>query len=88
MSQEELSLFDLITRPGLRKADRERVKGESRNLLIRLREVIEKVDRWKEKEQTRAEVKSLILDHVFATLPSPPYSVAEKEATADRLLSA
>jgi type I restriction enzyme, R subunit len=85
LSEEELALFDLITRPGLRKADRERVKLESRNLLTRLREVIETVDRWTEKEQTQAEVKSLILDHVFATLPDPPFSAAEKEAAADRL---
>jgi type I restriction enzyme R subunit len=58
--------------------------AESRNVLARLREVIEGVDRWTEKEQTQAEVKSLILDHIFATLPDP-YSVAEKQAAADRL---
>jgi type I restriction enzyme, R subunit len=85
LSEEELALFDLITRPGLRKADRELVKLESRNLLTRLREVIERVDRWTEKERTQADVKSLILDHVLTTLPDPPFSVAEKEAAADRL---
>ena len=85
LSEEELALFDLVTRPGLSKANRERVKRESRNLLIRLRDVIERVDRWTEKEQTQAEVKSLILDHVFTTLPDPPYSDVEKQAAADRL---
>ena len=85
LTEEELALFDLIARPGLRKVDRERVKRESRNLLARLREVIEGVDRWTEKEQTQAEVKSLILDHIFATLPDPPFSPAEKEAAAERL---
>src|ERR1019366_6760062 len=85
LSEEELALFDLITRPGLRKADRERVKLESRNLLTRLREVIETVDRWTEKEQTQAEVKSLILDHVYTTLPDPPFTGVEKDAVADRL---
>jgi type I restriction enzyme R subunit len=85
LSEEELALFDLVTRPGLRKADRERVKRESRNLLIRLREVIERVDRWTEKEQTQAEVRSLILDHVFVTLPDPPFSDMDKQAAADRL---
>ena len=86
LSEEELALFDLVTRPDLSKADRERVKRESRNLLIRLHEVIERVDRWTEKEQTQAEVKSLILDHVFATLPDPPFTDLDKQATADRLL--
>jgi type I restriction enzyme R subunit len=85
LSEEELALFDLITRPGLTKADRERVKRESRNLLIRLRDVIAGVDRWTEKEQTQALVKSAILDHVYATLPDPPYSDVEKEAAAERL---
>jgi type I restriction enzyme R subunit len=85
LSEEELALFDLLKRPDLSKADRERVKRESRNLLIRLREVIDKVDRWTEKEQTQAEVKSLILDHVFVTLPDPPFSDLDKQAAADRL---
>ena len=85
LSEEELALFDLITRPGLTKADRERIKRESRNLLIRLRDVIAGVDRWTEKEQTQALVKSAILDHVYATLPDPPYSDVEKEAAAERL---
>jgi len=85
LTEEELALFDLVTRPDLTKADRERVKRESRNLLVRLRDVIERVDRWTEKEQTQAEVKSLILDHVFATLPDPPFTDFDKQAAADRL---
>jgi type I restriction enzyme R subunit len=85
LSEEELALFDLLQRKDLSKADRERVKRESRNLLIKLRDVIESVDRWTEKEQTQAEVKSLILDHVFATLPDPPFSDLDKQDAADRL---
>jgi len=85
LSEEELALFDLVTRPGLSKADRERVKRESRNLLTKLRDVIERVDRWTEKEQTQAEVKSFILDHVFTTIPDPPFSDLDKQAAADRL---
>jgi len=85
LSEEELALFDLVTRPDLRKADRERVKQESRHLLIRLRDVIDRVDRWTEKEQTQAEVKSLIPDYVFVTLPDPPFSDLDKQTAADRL---
>jgi type I restriction enzyme R subunit len=85
LDEQELAIFDLLQRKGLSKADRERVKRESQNLLAKLREVIERVDRWTEKEQTQAEVKSLILDHVFATLPDPPYSDVDKEAAAERL---
>ena len=85
LSEEELALFDLLQRKDLSKANRERVKRESRNLLAKLRDVIESVDRWTEKEQTQAEVKSLILDHVFATLPDPPFSDLDKQAATDRL---
>ena len=85
LSEEELALFDLVRRDDLSKADRERVKRESRNLLMRLREIIDRVDRWTEKEQTQAEVKSLILDHVFATLPDPPFTDLDKLGAADRL---
>lgn len=85
LSEEELALFDLVQRIDLSKADRERVKRESRNLLAKLHDAIERVDRWTEKEQTQAEVKSLILDHVFTTLPDPPFSDFDKQAAADRL---
>lgn len=85
LTEEELALFDLVKREDLSKADRERVKRESRNLLDKVREAIAKVDRWTEKEQTQAEVKSLILDHVFSTLPEPPFSELDKLAAADRL---
>ncbi len=47
--------------------------------------MIERLDRWTEKEQTQAEVKSLILDHVFTTLPDPPFSDLDKQAAADKL---
>ena len=85
LSEEELALFDLVTRPDLTKADRERVKRESRNLLMKLRDVIDRVDRWTEKQQTQGAVKSLILDHVFSTLPDPPFTDLDKEAVAERL---
>lgn len=54
LSEQELALFDLVTRSDLSKADRERVKRESRDLLVKVRAAIEGVDRWTEKEQTQA----------------------------------
>ncbi len=40
------------------------------------------LDRFWEKEQTKADVELFILDTVFARLPTPPFSVAEKENLA------
>ena len=40
------------------------------------------LDRWTEKEQTRAEVETFILDQVFQTLPEPPYTADDKQAVA------
>ena len=40
------------------------------------------LDRFWEKEQTKAEIKVFILDGVFAGLPTPPFTTEDKEAVA------
>lgn len=40
------------------------------------------LDRFWEKEQTKADVEVFILDEVFASLPSPPFTPDEKKALA------
>jgi type I restriction-modification system DNA methylase subunit len=45
----------------------------------------QKMENWTQKERTQAEVKVFILDRLFETLPNPPYSVDETQATADRI---
>lgn len=42
-------------------------------------------ERWTEKEQTRAEVETLILDHVYTTLPNPPFTDDDKQAVAKQV---
>src|SRR5262249_39167678 len=64
LSKDELALFDLLFKDNLSKADRERLKQASRGLLASLREVLGRMDRWTEKEQTQAEVRVLILDRL------------------------
>ena len=49
-----------------------------RKLVARLAEL----DRFWEKEQTKADVEVFILDEVFASLPSPPFTPDEKKALA------
>jgi type I restriction enzyme R subunit len=77
LSEEELALFDLLTRETLSKVDRERVKQASRTLLESVQKLIAPLERWTDKEQTQAEVETFILDHVFLNLPSPSFTEEE-----------
>ncbi len=53
-------------------------KREGRHLRCDLAEL----DRFWEKEQTKADVEVFILDEVFAKLPTPPFTAEEKKAVA------
>ena len=85
LSESELAIFDLLRKDNLKATERERVKQASRMLLDRLREVVRPLEQWTEKESTRAEVESEVLDEVFRLLPDPPFSEAEKESLAERV---
>ncbi|MBY0235210.1 MAG: type I restriction endonuclease subunit R [Burkholderiaceae bacterium] len=82
LTEDQLALFDLVRRPDLSKVDRERIKQASRELLAGVLAVIAPLDRWTEKEQTQAEVETFILDHVYQTLPEPPYTQDDKAEMA------
>lgn len=82
LSEEQLALFDLLLRDDLSKTDHERIKQASCVLLTGVLAAIAPLDRWTEKEQTRAEVETFILDQVFQTLPEPPYTTDDKQAVA------
>lgn len=79
---EERALFDILLVDGIGKSDRERVKQASRELLVAVRARLAELDRFWEKEQTKAEVETLILDHVHTHFPEPPFSAAEKKLIA------
>ncbi|MGC8202581.1 N-6 DNA methylase [Aliiroseovarius sp. PTFE2010] len=66
----------------LDKTSRERVKQASRDLLASIKTRLAELDRFWEKEQTKADVEVFILDEVFASLPSPPFTPDEKKALA------
>lgn len=82
LSEEQLALFDLIQRGDLSKTDRDKVKEASRELLAEILSLIVPLDQWTEKEQTQAEVKTFILDHIYQTLPEPPYTSDDKQHVA------
>jgi type I restriction enzyme R subunit len=61
LSEEELAIFDLLTKPDLELADTERVevKKGAQFLLARLKEEKLVID-WRKREQTRAAVRQMI----------------------------
>jgi hypothetical protein len=79
-----LAIFDLMQKTPLAATERERIKQSSRELLAELLRIIAPLDQWTEKEQTRAEVETVILDRVFL-LPEPPYTPADKDSMAKML---
>jgi type I restriction enzyme R subunit len=87
LSSDELALFDLLKKDNLDKASRERVKQASRELLAAVGARLSELDRFWEKEQTSAEVEVLILDKVYASLPTPPFTADEKKLIARNVYS-
>jgi type I restriction enzyme, R subunit len=82
LGEEELALFDLLLKEGLDKTSRERVKQASRHLLASIKARLAELDRFWEKEQTKADLEVFILDEVYANLPTPPFTTDEKKALA------
>ena len=82
LEEDELALFDLLAKDGLDKTTRERLKQASRDLLASIKVRLAVLDRFWEKEQTKADVEVFILDEVFARLPSPPFTPDEKASLA------
>jgi type I restriction enzyme, R subunit len=85
LNEHELALFDLLQKEDLGKAERERVKQASRDLLASLQDLLSGLDRFWEKEQTKANVEVFILDRLFEVLPTPPFTAEEKKQAADRV---
>jgi type I restriction enzyme R subunit len=85
LSEEEYALFCLLQKDRISKADRDRLKVASRQLYNSLRQLILQREQWTRKQETQAEVETLILDHLFTDLPSPPYTDADKQAVASQV---
>ena len=85
LSDDELALFDLIFKPNISKAARERLKQASKTLLASLREVLRPMHDWTQNTATQAEVKVFILDNLWQSLPRPPFTVQETEEVASRV---
>jgi type I restriction enzyme R subunit len=85
LREDELALFDLLQKDELDMTSRERVKQASRDLLASIKARLDQLDRFWEKEQTKADIEVFILDEVFASLPTPPFTPDEKKALASNV---
>ena len=83
LTEDELALFDLLGKERISKDDRERVKQSSKALLAALQGRLRQLNQWTDREQTKAEVKVFVLDHVYEVLPIPPYTEKQVQEAAD-----
>ena len=85
LSNDELALFDLLSREKLSATDRERLKQASRGLLAALQALLKPMRDFTQNAFTQAEVKTFILDTLWESLPRPLYTDEETEAVAGRI---
>ena len=87
LDEEELAIFDLLKKPELRPHESERVKEVAVELLERLKAEKLRVDRWREKETTRAAVKVEVRDFLWSDETGLPraYSDADVDSRADEV---
>lgn len=88
LDEETLALVDLLEKPNLKKTERDKLKLVAKDLLDRLKSEQLKVHNWREKESTRAAVRSFIHDFLWnenTGLPSESYSPKEVEEKAEMI---
>lgn len=68
-SDEELSLYDMLFRDGLSKADIKKLKEVAVSLIQKIKTKIAELDHWTDKQETKAAIDNLIRDTLWAELP-------------------
>ena len=68
-NDEELSLYDMLFRDDLSKADIKKIKEVAASLLKKIKNKIAELDHWTDKQETKAAVDNLIRDTLWAELP-------------------
>ncbi len=82
LDEESLAVFDLLRKPDLGAADLRTIKKIAVDLLATLKAEKLKIDQWRDKESTRAAVRTEIRDFLWSDqtgLPAPGYTQAEIE---------
>ncbi len=90
LDEESLALFDLLLKPELTPTERNRLKRVARELLTKLKAEKLLVDNWREKEATKAEVKTVIHDYLYSDatgLPAALYSHEDVEQKSELIFN-
>ncbi|MCB1023815.1 MAG: type I restriction endonuclease subunit R, partial [Acidobacteria bacterium] len=88
LDEESLALFDLLYKPNLGKKEILKIKAVATSLLATIKLEIRRLDRWKDKEATRAAVYVRIKDFLWddkTGLPIELYEVPEVEDKAEEI---
>ena len=85
LSDDEYVLFQLLFKDNVSKGEREKLKQASRALLASLTDLLQRMPAWTRNSQTQAEVKVLVLDTLWQSLPRPPFTEQETQQLADRV---
>ncbi len=88
LNEEQLPVFDLLvrTKGKLAPKARNRVKEVAAKLLEAIKAELAKLDHWREKRQTQAQVQQLIYNHLYdekTGLPVDAYTDEEVKALAE-----
>lgn len=68
-TDDELAIFDLLTRGNPNKADIKKVKATATEMYTKITEAISRMDHWTDKDETTAEIQNLIRDILWRELP-------------------
>ena len=75
-TDDELAIFDLLTKGNPNKADIKKVKATATEMYTKITEAISRMDHWTDKDETTAEIQNLIRDILWRELPE---SYAEQQ---------
>jgi type I restriction enzyme R subunit len=82
LDEVSLALFDLLKKDDLKRSEIERIKKVAVGLLAVLNEKKREIDSWRAKEQTRDEMRQVILDYLYSDTTGLPESYGDAEITA------
>ena len=75
----------MLFKDSITKADRERLKLASRDLMAALIVHLRPMPNWTKNTQTQADVKMFILDNLWQSLPRPPFTEEDTELLTERV---
>lgn len=85
LSEEELTLFDMLLKDNISKVDREKLKQVSKELLTALKGHLAMIPIWTKNAATQADVEILILNKLCSSLPRPLFTDDDASALAKKL---